>query len=252
MAKTTAQKKVKTRPKPNRTAVQAQKRATTVTGARRLDRVRMPSPPPKVARAESGPAEDPNSGKYVYCIIKTRIPLGFGPLGIGAEPAVTHTVTSGLAAVGFEYADGGPDPTRTRPRHHRSTNRHAAAHVIRCRSARLRPTTTSSAAAIGLYGSSTPTKMRTSSSSAQVCGPALNLRNRRRTRHPPPEVKISSQSSTYLRACRTAADSTRRCKRGPSAMRRDLPACSTCPSRRAPTSRSATDDHDAAFLCPRC
>src|SRR5687767_4238864 len=93
MAKTTAQKKVKTRPKPTRTAVPAQKRATPVTGAGRLDRVRMPAaPPPKVARAESGPAEDSNSGKYVYCIIKTQTPLGFGPLGIGAEPAVTHTV----------------------------------------------------------------------------------------------------------------------------------------------------------------
>src|SRR5687768_1444099 len=92
MAKTTAQKKVKTRPKPIRTAVQAPKRATAVTGARRLDRVRMPSPSPKLARAESGPAEDSNSGKYVYCIIKTRTPLGFGRLGIGAEPADTHTV----------------------------------------------------------------------------------------------------------------------------------------------------------------
>src|SRR5688572_16909647 len=91
MAKTTAQKKGKTKTKPNRTAVPAQKRATTVTGARRLDRVRMPAPAPKVA-AQSGPAEDSNSGKYVYCIIKTQTPLGFGPLGIGAEPAVTHTV----------------------------------------------------------------------------------------------------------------------------------------------------------------
>ena len=93
MAKTTAHKKVKTKtPKRTVAAAQRERPVAIAAASRRLDRVRMPSPSAKAARADAGFGEDPNEGKYVYCIIKTETPLGFGPLGIGAEPAETHTV----------------------------------------------------------------------------------------------------------------------------------------------------------------
>jgi hypothetical protein len=39
-------------------------------------------------------------GKYVYCIIRTKEPLRFGPVGIGAEPTDVHTISHReLAAV---------------------------------------------------------------------------------------------------------------------------------------------------------
>ena len=84
----------------------------------------MPAPPPpKVARAESGPAEDSNWGKYVYCIIKTQTPLGFGPLGIGAEPADTHTVNfRDIAAVVSNTPMVVQDPTRDNVLAHQRVN----------------------------------------------------------------------------------------------------------------------------------
>ncbi len=76
-----------------------------------------------MARAESGPAEDSNSGKYVYCIIKTQTPLGFGPLGIGAEPAVTHTVNfRDIAAVVSNTPMVVQDPTRDNVLAHQRVN----------------------------------------------------------------------------------------------------------------------------------
>src|SRR5262245_58031879 len=102
MAKKTAQKKAKTRPKSKAPAAPSQReRAGAVAAARRrLDRVRMPATPPKPTHAEAGGADDPNEGKYVYCIIKTETPLRFGPLGHGAEPADLHPVNlKDIAAV---------------------------------------------------------------------------------------------------------------------------------------------------------
>jgi hypothetical protein len=125
MAKTTAQKKAKTRPKSKRPATPPQReRATTVSGARRrLDRVRMPATPPKPGHAEAGPGDDPNEGKYVYCIIKTEAPLGFGPLGIGAEPAETHTVNfKDIAAVVSKTPMVVQDPTRDNVLAHQRVN----------------------------------------------------------------------------------------------------------------------------------
>src|SRR5690349_3425386 len=126
MAKTTAQKKkVKSKPKSKRpAAVPAAERASAVTAGRgRLDRVRMPAPAPKVVRPEAGPAEESNSGKYVYCIIKTETPLGFGPLGIGAEPADTHTVNfRDIAAVVSNTPMVVQDPTRDNVLAHQRVN----------------------------------------------------------------------------------------------------------------------------------
>ncbi len=125
MAKTTAKKKAKTRPKSKRAAVPPQReRATAVPAARRrLDRVRMPARAPKPSRPDVGPADDPNEGKYVYCIIKTETPLGFGPLGIGAEPADTHTVNfRDIAAVVSRTPMVVQDPTRDNVLAHQRVN----------------------------------------------------------------------------------------------------------------------------------
>ena len=125
MAKTTTQKKAKTRPKSKRPPATPQKeRANAVTAARRrLDRVRMPSTAPRSARADAGPADDANEGKYVYCIIKTETPLGFGPLGIGAEPAETHTVNfKDIAAVVSKTPMVVQDPTRDNVLAHQRVN----------------------------------------------------------------------------------------------------------------------------------
>jgi Gas vesicle synthesis protein GvpL/GvpF len=34
----------------------------------------------------------PARGKYVYCVVQSPVPLRFGPLGIGTEPAEVHSV----------------------------------------------------------------------------------------------------------------------------------------------------------------
>jgi hypothetical protein len=125
MAKTTAQKKVQTKPRPKRPVAAAQRERPTAVAAarRRLDRVRIPSSSTKPARAEAGLAEDSNEGKYVYCIIKTETPLGFGPLGIGAEPAETHTVNfRDIAAVVSKTPMVVQDPTRDNVLAHQRVN----------------------------------------------------------------------------------------------------------------------------------
>jgi gas vesicle protein GvpL/GvpF len=125
MAKTTAQKKVKTKPRPKRAAAATQREGPAAVAAarRRLAGVRMPSPSTKGARAETGFAEDSNEGKYVYCIIKTETPLGFGPLGIGAEPAETHTVNfRDIAAVVSKTPMVVQDPTRDNVLAHQRVN----------------------------------------------------------------------------------------------------------------------------------
>ena len=125
MAKSTTQKKVKARPKVKRAAAApARERAAAATGTRgRLDRVRMPSPPGKTGRGETAAAEETNEGKYVYCIIKTETALGFGPLGIGAEPADTHTVNyRDIAAVVSNTPMVVQDPTRDNVLAHQRVN----------------------------------------------------------------------------------------------------------------------------------
>jgi hypothetical protein len=125
MAKTTARKKVKTKTTPKRTVTAAQRErpAAVATARRRLDRVRMPAPSAGAVRADTGFAEDSNKGKYVYCIIKTETPLGFGPLGIGAEPAETHTVNfRDIAAVVSRTPMVVQDPTRDNVLAHQRVN----------------------------------------------------------------------------------------------------------------------------------
>jgi hypothetical protein len=128
MAKT--QKKVKTRPKRRMAAAPARRekpaRATAMAAAprRKLERVRMPAPPAKPARADAPPAvEEPNEGKYVYCIIKSERPLSFGPLGIGADQADVHTVHfRDIAAVVSNTPMIVQDPTRDNVLAHQRVN----------------------------------------------------------------------------------------------------------------------------------
>ena len=125
MAKTTAQKKVKPRPKSKRgPAAAARDRATAVGNTRgRLERVRMPPPAARAAHAAAEAPDDANEGKYVYCIIKTETPLTFGPLGIGAEPADTRTVNfRDIAAVVSRTPMVVQDPTRDNVLAHQRVN----------------------------------------------------------------------------------------------------------------------------------
>jgi len=83
----------------------------------------MPSAALRSGRADAGSAEDANEGKYVYCIIKTATPLGFGPLGIGPEPAETHTVNfKDIAAVVSRTPMVVQDPTRDNVLAHQRVN----------------------------------------------------------------------------------------------------------------------------------
>jgi len=125
MAKTTAHKKVKTKNRPKRTVAAAQRErpAAVAAASRRLDRGKMPSSLVKAARPDTGFGDDSNEGKYVYCIIKTETPLGFGPLGIGAEPAETHTVNfRDIAAVVSRTPMVVQDPTRDNVLAHQRVN----------------------------------------------------------------------------------------------------------------------------------
>jgi hypothetical protein len=136
MAKTTTQKKVKTRPQPKRPATVAtgerpargrplrERSQPPAVGARgRLDRVKMPPSGPRPSRTDSHAAEELNEGKYVYCIIKSESPLSFGPLGIGAEPAATHTVNyRNIAAVVSNTPMVVQDPTRENVLAHQRVN----------------------------------------------------------------------------------------------------------------------------------
>jgi hypothetical protein len=99
--------------------------ASAVPRARgKLERVRMPAQPAKPARGESSAAaEDPNEGKYVYCVIKSERSLSFGPLGIGPEPAEVHTVNYGdIAAIVSNTPMVVQDPTRENVLAHQRVN----------------------------------------------------------------------------------------------------------------------------------
>ena len=127
MTKTTTQKKAKAplRGKAAEAAAPARSRparsrAEEAVGSSRLDRVKLPTPKP--ARSE-GAQEDANEGKYVYCIIKTARPLDFGPLGIGVDPARTHTVNyRDIAAVVSATPMVVQDPTRENVLAHQRVN----------------------------------------------------------------------------------------------------------------------------------
>jgi hypothetical protein len=94
-------------------------------GARgKLERVRMRSQTAKPAHAgATGPRDDANEGKYVYCVIKSERPLSFGLLGIGPEPAEVHTVHyRDIAAIVSNTPMVVQDPTRDNVLAHQRVN----------------------------------------------------------------------------------------------------------------------------------
>ncbi|MGH9311535.1 MAG: GvpL/GvpF family gas vesicle protein [Vicinamibacterales bacterium] len=125
MPKTTTQKKpkvkVKARTKVKRSSEPAarERPAPAARPRGRLDRVKIPA---ARVRQSSGP-DVSNEGKYVYCIIKSERPLLFGPLGIGLEPAETHTVNyRDIAAVVSNTPMVVQDPTRDNVLAHQRVN----------------------------------------------------------------------------------------------------------------------------------
>ena len=76
--------------------------------------------PDKVAPRKS---MAPSRGKYVYCIIEAADPLGFGAIGLGAEPSHVHTVHyKNLAAVVSDAPLGVLDSTRENVLAHERVN----------------------------------------------------------------------------------------------------------------------------------
>jgi hypothetical protein len=68
-------------------------------------------------------ATDGSRGKYVYCVIYGDKPLGFGPLGIGADPTDVHTVNyKDIAAVVSDTAIAVHEPTRANVLAHERVN----------------------------------------------------------------------------------------------------------------------------------
>ena len=126
--------KTKKKPKPvvkrQMASVSARERAGRATRAAastrgKLDRVRMPAQPVRgTPRPDSqAPVDDSNEGKYVYCIIRSERSLGFGPLGLGTNPAEVHTVHfRDIAAVVSNTAMVPQDPTRDNVLAHQRVN----------------------------------------------------------------------------------------------------------------------------------
>src|SRR5205807_10366753 len=62
-------------------------------------------------------------GKYVYCIIRSKETLRFGPMGIGADPSDVHTVNyKDIAAVVSDTPIEVHDPTRENVLAHERVN----------------------------------------------------------------------------------------------------------------------------------
>jgi hypothetical protein len=107
---------------PNRQAAERSAQPPASARAGRLDRVRMPQPA-RPERPEPARQEEANEGKYVYCIIKSEVPLTFGALGIGVEPAETQTVNyRDIAAVVSNTPMVVQDPTRENVLAHQRVN----------------------------------------------------------------------------------------------------------------------------------
>jgi hypothetical protein len=128
MAKT--QKKTKTQVRTKRSTRTSGRERPGRTGpvvqdARgKLERVKMPPPPPpRGLRVDQATGEEAAEGKYVYCIIKSEVPLSFGPLGIGVEPSDVHTVNyREIAAVVSNTPMVVQDPTRDNVLAHQRVN----------------------------------------------------------------------------------------------------------------------------------
>src|ERR671936_1831917 len=85
------------KPKPSRRTARpaktAEKKAASsngVTGSRVIREMPVRSTAPAVTKAGAKPVE--SRGKYVYCVIRSEEPRGFGAIGLGPVPAEVSTV----------------------------------------------------------------------------------------------------------------------------------------------------------------
>jgi len=79
----------------------------------------------KLERVKVPPAarRDRTEGKYVYCVIRSEMPLSFGPLGLGPEPAEVHTIHfKDICAVVSNTPIVVQDPTRENVLAHQRVN----------------------------------------------------------------------------------------------------------------------------------
>src|SRR5436305_4696873 len=101
--------------KKNGSRKTAAKAAKAPAGAQALSKVE--APVGEIARAV-----EPR-GKYVYCIIRSKDALRFGPLGIGTDPADVHTINfKDIAAVVSDTPIEVHDPTRENVLAHERVN----------------------------------------------------------------------------------------------------------------------------------
>src|SRR5919204_1734226 len=83
----------------------------------------MISEKPMTSETEQSPATPAAEGKYVYCIIETKEPRSFGPVGIGGRGDDVYTVHyGGLAAVVSNTPLVVYDPTRENVFAHEQVN----------------------------------------------------------------------------------------------------------------------------------
>jgi hypothetical protein len=77
-------------------------------------------PVPAPTKAAAGA---PQRGRYVYCIVRSSLPLAFGRIGLGQAPSEVTTVSFGdLAAVVSDTPLGVLDPTRENVLAHQRVN----------------------------------------------------------------------------------------------------------------------------------
>lgn len=117
---TTAKKKpAAKKPAAKKTQATPAKKKATTTKRQLLEEGTSP-----LALPTRRPTKDASrSGKYVYCIIGSREPLSFGPIGIGVEPAEVHTINYGaIAAVVSDTPIEVYDPTRENVLAHERVN----------------------------------------------------------------------------------------------------------------------------------
>jgi hypothetical protein len=92
-------------------------------GRRRLARVKLPVEPVRAAGRRRRVQDNPNAGKYVYCIVQSERALSFGPVGLGSDPADVHTVHyRDIAAVVSDTPMVVQDPTRDNVLAHQRVN----------------------------------------------------------------------------------------------------------------------------------
>jgi hypothetical protein len=102
---------------------EAPRDARAVRPRGKLERVRMPPQAQQASGQASTMADDPNAGKYVYCVIQSERPLSFGLLGIGPDPAEVHTVHyKNIAAIVSNTPMVVQDPTRDNVLAHQRVN----------------------------------------------------------------------------------------------------------------------------------